>query len=61
VAGEYEPRLVCPRAISHGQADMLRCVAGGVQHIHYDVAEREPVAILYVMDRETHISPDVQG
>jgi hypothetical protein len=35
-------------------------MAGRVQHIHHDIAEREPVAIPRGTDRESHIDPGVQ-
>ena len=55
VAGENEPRLVSPRPVAHQETDMLRRVAGRVQHRRHDVAKRENLFVAHAFERERNI------
>src|SRR6185437_14379504 len=55
VAGEDEPRLLCPRAVAHQQADVLRRVAGRVQHFGHDVAKRQHFLVACSSEGEGHL------
>jgi hypothetical protein len=60
VAGQNEPRLIRSRAVGDQEADMLGRVAGRVHHIDNDVAQRQAVAILHRMERESDLGTGVQ-
>jgi len=60
MTGYNEPRLVGPSAIGDQKAYMFRRVAGRVKHIHYDIPEREPVAVFRGMEGKRHFGPGVE-
>ena len=45
VAAEHAPWLIRAGAVGYREAEMLRRVAGRVQHLEHDIAELEPFAV----------------